>query len=187
MSKMPYAHYQPVFPTNGIILVGVCAAGKSTISRLLTSYGMVARSIAQEHSQVPTLFSRQGDHPVVLLSASFSSVRQRRRLAWTFHHYEEQWKRLQLARQKANLIIRTDALDPQSVAQAIVEWFDQWTGLSTFFKQRHILDAAQQTMMRYQVTWGIALPNLMISPAPELRRHSHVLSRNRLMIQQRTS
>ena len=163
MSKMPFARCQRVFPINGLILVGVCAAGKSTIAQLLRPYGIVAHSIAQEHSQSPSLFLHHGLRPVVVLSANFSTIRRRRRLQWTFRHYQDQWQRLILARSQAHLIIRTDPLTPWAVAREVVTWFDTWTGLNALWEQRHIAEFQQQTLIRYQVTWGVRLSEVVIS------------------------
>ncbi len=149
---MLYAHCQPVFPINGIVLVGVCASGKSTIAQLLTHFGMAGHSVAQEHSQCPTLFLRGTPRIVVVLTASLSTVRKRRRMQWTADQYHRQWNRLWIARNRAHLIVRTDPFDPDEVAQQIVLWFDVFTGLSQYWIRESIRDDRQRARMRQQVT-----------------------------------
>ncbi|MCL5014019.1 MAG: hypothetical protein M1493_08545 [Firmicutes bacterium] len=156
---MPYAHCRPVFPINGIILVGVCAAGKSTIARLLQPFGMVGRSVAQEHSQCSTLFLRQGPAIIVVLTASLPTIRKRRRRQWTAQQYERQWRRLRVARNQAHLIVRTDPLDPGEVTRQIVLWFDAFTGLSQLWVTKDIADWRQRAKFRREVTWGYRCPD----------------------------
>ncbi len=151
---MPYAHCRPAFPINTVVLVGVCASGKSTIAVLLSHFGIAGRSVAQEHSQCPTLFLRHAPPIVVVLTASLSTVRKRRRMQWTAQQYDRQWRRLAVARSRAHLIVRTDLLDAHEVAQQIVLWFDAFTGLNQYWIKESIAESRKMARIRQQVTWN---------------------------------
>lgn len=167
---MPFGHSPRAFPINGVVLVGVCAAGKSTVSQVLASYGIVAQSVAQEHSAVPTLFRRKGNHPVILLAADFATVRRRRRVSWTRQHYIQQWVRLRAAREAASLIVRTDPLDPLGVAGVVVQWFDRRTGLDKLWASPACSCTEQdRAAVRYRVCCGEAAP-VQIPDVADLQR-----------------
>lgn len=111
----------PASRTNPLVLVGVCAAGKSTVSRILLGRGVIAKPVAQEHSAVQDLYRRTGSW-VVLLTATWQTVHRRRRLAWDPSFYDTEWRRLGEARRHARLIVHTDWLDPDGVADIIETW-----------------------------------------------------------------
>ncbi|NMP22514.1 hypothetical protein [Sulfobacillus harzensis] len=111
----------PASPTNPVVLVGVCAAGKTTVSHILEERGIVAKAVAQEHSQVPELYRRTGS-TVVMLCASWRTVHQRRALSWDPAFYRTEWDRLRDARHHAGLIVHTDSLNPEQVADVIEDW-----------------------------------------------------------------
>lgn len=114
----------PASPTSPLVLVGVCAAGKSTVSRLLAERGIWAKPVAQEHSQVPDLYRRTGP-VVVLLVASWETVHHRRHLTWDPAFYRTEWERLASARRAASFIIHTDVLSADQVAERVARWFSQ--------------------------------------------------------------
>ncbi len=102
-------------------LVGPCAAGKSTLAARLKALGYRARHIAQEHSYVPYMWKRMANPDVLIfLDVSYENTLVRRKLDWTQSEYEEQLHRLRHARQYADLIIQTDALDPEDVLNMIL-------------------------------------------------------------------
>lgn len=129
MTDRPFANSRPVFPTNGIILVGVCAAGKTTASELLDAYGIPAKPVAQEHSFIKSLYRRSGRHPLVVLEASWATVHRRRRINWDWAFYREEWRRVSEARNEAGLILQTDVLSREQVAATISQWWDRLFGL----------------------------------------------------------
>jgi len=53
-----------------IVIVGVCAAGKTTLAENLKSIGYDAATVAQEHSYIPTLYRNTSPDVVVFLDAS---------------------------------------------------------------------------------------------------------------------
>jgi len=104
-------------------LVGVCAAGKSTITAHLRASGLRAKPIAQEHSYVPDMWKRLTNPDVlVFLDASYPVTIARRNLRWTEKEYQEQQHRLRHARQYADLYLFTDLLSPQQVVEQILQF-----------------------------------------------------------------
>jgi deoxyadenosine/deoxycytidine kinase len=106
-------------PAQGSLLVGVvgvCAAGKSTLVSMLRERGFQVRHIAQEHSYVQDMWKRIADPDVLIyLDASFPVTVARRALNWYEADWAEQQRRLMHARQHADLYIQTDRLTPEEV------------------------------------------------------------------------
>jgi hypothetical protein len=141
--------FTPAFPISPLVIVGVCAAGKSTLAGRLRQRGIAARAVAQEHSQVLDLYRRSGRW-VVLLTASWASVHRRRKLSWNPAFYREEWRRLTRARQDAVLVIGTDWLDADEVADETVAWFDRRVGFAAWFDRDGITDPALRAQIRSQ-------------------------------------
>ncbi|MCY0877793.1 MAG: hypothetical protein OWU84_02445 [Firmicutes bacterium] len=93
----------------------------------LKEAGIEAVGVAQEHSQVATLYRRSGTW-VVWLGARWETVRKRRRVSWSEAHYREELQRLRVARSAARLVVHTDALSESQVTEVIVRWFDTFFG-----------------------------------------------------------
>ena len=92
-------------------VVGPCAAGKSTLVDGLVRHGYRAQPIAQEHSYVADMWQRLTRPDVlVFLDASYPVTCQRRDLRWNESDYAEQQRRLNHARQHAQLVIDTSGL-----------------------------------------------------------------------------
>jgi len=99
-------------------VVGPCGSGKSTLIAGLEHEGFRCRHIAQEHSYVPDMWQRITNPDLLIyLIASFEVSTQRRKLNWNETEYKEQLRRLEHARQHANLVIETDALSPAQVLE----------------------------------------------------------------------
>lgn len=62
--------------------------------------------------------------PLVLLTANWETVHRRRRLDWDPGFFFTEWKRLEEARQQADLIVQTDWLSPHQVAAVVTRWWD---------------------------------------------------------------
>ncbi|MDA8193691.1 MAG: hypothetical protein M0Z53_06815 [Thermaerobacter sp.] len=125
--------FAPAFPSRGIVLAGVCAAGKTTIQRGLATCGIPARAIAQEHSLVPRLYARFGGRPLVFLSAKWATVCGRRPRASGLAFYRIEQQRVADARQAAQLVVHTDDLNPAEVTAVICAWWDRWIGVADFW------------------------------------------------------
>lgn len=101
-----------------IVVVGPCAAGKSTLVGNLRSKGYAIRTCAQEHSHVPDLWQRYCRAEVlVYLDAGVETIgRRQRRSDWTPERLEEQHRRLADARQHCDFYLYTDDLSHEQVA-----------------------------------------------------------------------
>lgn len=99
-----------------ITVVGVCSAGKSTLSSALRERGYKARTVAQEHSHVPYLWQISKPDVLIYLDASLATIRRRRNPRWHRPLLDEEHRRLAHAREHANLYIHTDGLSPKDVA-----------------------------------------------------------------------
>jgi deoxyadenosine/deoxycytidine kinase len=109
-------------PTGGIVIVGPCAAGKTTLARGLQAHGLPARQIAQEHSYVPDMWLRLSRPDIlVFLDASYERCTQRKALNWTLAEYQEQHRRLGHAREHCHIYIDSDDLTPEEVLAAAIK------------------------------------------------------------------
>lgn len=105
-----------------LVIVGPCAAGKSTLrDRLLTRGFTQVRVVAQEHSGVRDLWKMRG-YPDVLIfldvEVATANARQGRS-DWTPAAHAEQLTRLQQARAACDLYLPTDELLPDEVADRV--------------------------------------------------------------------
>jgi hypothetical protein len=105
-----------------IVIVGPCAAGKSTLRDSLLTRGFTqVRVVAQEHSGVRDLWKMRG-YPEVLIfldvAAPTANARQGRS-DWTPAVLAEQLNRLQQARAACDLYLPTDELSPDEVADQV--------------------------------------------------------------------
>ena len=104
-----------------IVVVGPCAAGKSTLVDNLRPRGFDIRSCVQEHSGVPDLWRRFSRADVLIyLDASLPAIAHRqRRSDWTEQRLETQRQRLSLARAQCDLYLVTDDLTREQVAERV--------------------------------------------------------------------
>lgn len=100
-----------------IAVVGVCAAGKSTLVNGLRALGLNAREVLQEHSYVPNMWQRiTKPDLLIFLDCSIETTRTRR----SDRHFEtwlldEERHRLRHAREHCDLYIATDDLTPDEI------------------------------------------------------------------------
>jgi hypothetical protein len=107
-----------------IVVVGPCAAGKSTLVGNLRPKGFDIRSCVQEHSGVPDLWRRFSKAEVLIyLDAELPTIAQRQgRSDWTQARLDTQRERLALARAKCDYYLPTDDLTRQEVAERAEEF-----------------------------------------------------------------
>lgn len=160
MTQAHYESFKPAFPTKGIVLVGVCASGKTTASQGLAKCGITARAVAQEHSMISNLYQRSGPGIVVVLVANWGTVHRRRRLAWERDFYRTEWNRLARARQDAKLILHTDALTREEVVAAIVRFWDREMGLDRLWASHPEWSPLERSEIRHQATIANSMPNV---------------------------
>ncbi len=149
------------FPINGVVLVGVCAAGKTTAREGLGATGIPARSVAQEHSMIKHLYRNGGPGRLVLLVASWETVHRRRQLAWNPDFYRTEWSRLEAARREADLILHTDNLSRQEVLDSIVRWWDVRAGLAPVWAQYPRWDGPMKAEIRQKLATGALLSTVV--------------------------
>ena len=108
-----------------IVIVGPCAAGKTTLVRGLWAQGFAnARVVAQEHSGVLDLWKMRGRPDVLIyLDAKLDTIAARQqRSDWTTDYLAEQQRRLQSARAACDVYLPTDDLTIEEVLNRIVEY-----------------------------------------------------------------
>lgn len=117
---------QPPGPRGPLIgVVGVCAAGKSTLIAGLTRLGWRTRHIAQEHSYVKDMWQRLTNPDILIfLDASYPTTVQRRQLNWSEADWQEQQHRLRHARAHADLYLDTDNLSAEQVLEQVVQFVE---------------------------------------------------------------
>jgi hypothetical protein len=114
----------PAAPTSSrkIVVVGPCAAGKSTLVAALRALGFDAHVSGQEHSEIATLWRRSNPDVLIALDVDIRAVRDRRGGSWPEWLHELQVKRLAVASRAADLAIDTTALEPQTVVDRVVAY-----------------------------------------------------------------
>lgn len=107
-----------------IVVVGPCAAGKSTLVTNLRPKGYEIRSCVQEHSYMPDLWKRFSKADVLIyLDAQLPTVaRRQQRGDWTQERLDVQRERLAHARDHCDLYLATDSLTSGEVAECVEEF-----------------------------------------------------------------
>jgi hypothetical protein len=104
-----------------IAVVGVCAAGKTTLAQAMRARGYNVRQVLQEHSYVPYMWQRiTAPDLLIYLDAGLETVRRRRNdpefPAWL---YEQELARLAHAREHCDIHIVTDDLTPAAILHQV--------------------------------------------------------------------
>jgi deoxyadenosine/deoxycytidine kinase len=105
-----------------VVIVGVCASGKTTLVNRLRQLGVDAHNVMQEHSGVQQLWRRKCPDLLVMLDATLAVIRQRRSVPWGEERLVVQRERLVDARAHADLFIATDNLTKEQVAQTVIDF-----------------------------------------------------------------
>lgn len=110
-----------------IVVVGPCAAGKSTLVSNLRRRGYTIHACGQEHSFVPQLWQRVSHADVLIfLDVTLPTVAQRqRRSDWTQADLDEQHRRLAHARAHCHLYLPTDNLTREQVAGRVADFLQE--------------------------------------------------------------
>ena len=102
-----------------IVVVGVCASGKSRVVSELSARGYRARSVAQEHSGVPYLWRISQPDFLVVLDAQLATIKVRRSISWGEERLRFQRRRLAHARCHCDLYIATDGMTVEDIVTKI--------------------------------------------------------------------
>lgn len=90
-------------------IVGPCKSGKSELRSGLYENGFKSKHIAQEHSFVPKMWKKLVDPDVlVYLDVSYKNTITRGKIKWTEKDFLKQIKRLENARDNADIFIDTN-------------------------------------------------------------------------------
>lgn len=104
-----------------IVVVGVCASGKTELVERLRAHGYDAHQCAQEHSYVPTMWQQIARPDVLIyLEASRETISRRLERDFSEQDWQEQRRRLAHAAEHADLIICTDDLTPAEVCERVM-------------------------------------------------------------------
>jgi hypothetical protein len=99
-----------------VVIVGPCAAGKSTLTEALQAQGINANACAQEHSAVPHLWALSEPDLLIYLSVDLPSLRRRRDDPdWPASIFAAQQRRLVHALAHCDVYINTSGRDMGSV------------------------------------------------------------------------
>lgn len=109
-----------------VAIVGPCASGKTTLVLGLRAVGVDARSVAQEHSQVPSLYRRNGFEVLVYLDVSYLQVVRRREVSWGPERLRDEAVRLREARRAADLVLDTDGRSAMQVLSTVRVYLETW-------------------------------------------------------------
>ncbi len=109
-----------------VVVVGPCAAGKSTLAAGLRQLGFRAMVSGQEHSDIPTLWRRADPDVVVALEVDLDTIRRRRDdEAWPEWLYALQRERLALAERAAAIQIDTTTSDADDVLARVAAFLGE--------------------------------------------------------------
>ncbi len=108
-----------------IVVVGPCAAGKSTLVTALQALGYDAHVSGQEHSEIATLWQHSQPDVLIALEVDISAVRDRRGDSWPEWLHDLQVRRLAAASRAADLAIDTSTLSVQAVFARVVAYLER--------------------------------------------------------------
>jgi deoxyadenosine/deoxycytidine kinase len=109
-------------PVERIAVVGACASGKSALVNALRENGFNARAVAQEHSQVPTMWLMSNPSHLIFLDVDLENIKKRRQISWGQTYLDEENRRLANARQNADLVINTNNVHLEQVIEHAVDF-----------------------------------------------------------------
>lgn len=110
-----------------IKVVGVSAAGKSTLVAGLREGGYNARPASQEHSDTPEMW-RKIRPPALLIYLEIDLATQRERrpdVSWSGAWLAVEKRRLAHARQHADLVLNTCGMAAAEVLAQVVAWLEE--------------------------------------------------------------
>lgn len=127
----------------GVVVVGPCASGKTTLVANLQESGVDAWAVGQEHSAVRYLWARRNPDLVVGLDVDLETLRARRSPGWSEAIYAAQHQRLQDAFANADIVIDTGTRPEKDVLQAVLDLIARFELASS--TQTELPDSATET------------------------------------------
>ena len=128
----------------GVVVVGPCASGKTTLVANLQQSGVDAWAVSQEHSEVHYLWARRNPDIVVGLDLDLEALRDRRSPNWSAAIYAAQHNRLQDAFAHADIMIDTGTRPEMEVLHAVLELIARFDAASSI--QTEPLDSVTETL-----------------------------------------
>ena len=125
-SRASRRRYEPIPDAPRVVIVGHCAAGKSTLVEGLRRDGIDAVTAAQEHSAIPELWKHSGPDLLIYLDVDLETVRRRRGATWSAAIYDAQEERLRFARSSADLVINTAAASADEAVDRARQYVQWW-------------------------------------------------------------
>lgn len=108
-----------------ILVVGICASGKSSVIKELQQLGFKAKTCAQEHSCVESMWTKLESDVLIFLDCSYETVKKRRDVPWGLKRIQSQKEKLQDALDNCDLYLKTDNLTLQETVERIVEYLKE--------------------------------------------------------------
>jgi hypothetical protein len=108
-----------------IVVVGPCAAGKSTLVSALRALGYDAHVSGQEHSEIAMLWQHLQPDVLIALDVDITAVRDRRGDSWPEWLHDLQVRRLAAASRAADLTIDTTMLSTQAMIARVVAYLER--------------------------------------------------------------
>src|SRR5918993_2920015 len=108
-----------------IVVVGPCAAGKSTLVAALRALGYDAHVSGQEHSEIATLWQHSQPDVLIALDVDIAAVRSRRGGSWPEWLHDLQVRRLAAASRAADLAIDTTTLSTHAVVARVLAYLER--------------------------------------------------------------
>jgi ATPase subunit of ABC transporter with duplicated ATPase domains len=108
-----------------IVVVGPCAAGKSTLVTALRALGYDAHVSGQEHSEIAMLWQHSQPDVLIALDVDITAVRDRRGDSWPEWLHDLQVRRLAAASRAADLAVDTTTLSSQAVVSRVVAYLER--------------------------------------------------------------
>ncbi len=105
-----------------IVLVGPCAAGKSTLTQALRQHGFSVHPIAQEHSGVRDLWRRHAAHALIYLDVDLANVHRRGRPSFPDWLHHQQRERLAEAQNAADYYLDTSVHSIPEVLHLVLKF-----------------------------------------------------------------
>ncbi|MGI8642807.1 MAG: hypothetical protein ACR2LS_01640 [Thermomicrobiales bacterium] len=115
MAAVARTHASTTGTPGRVVIVGPCASGKSTLVKRLRELGYDAAVCAQEHSDIPTLWSRSSPAVTIALVVDLAILRERRGPNWPEEIWRRQQARLTEAQRSATLVIDTSTKSPGDI------------------------------------------------------------------------